>query len=68
MTREQRKTELINWIAELENESLLQLMEELRVDSSKEIPDEIIALLETSNQASKKDLTVHTSTRDILNK
>ena len=67
MTVEQRKIELINWITELKNESLITRMEELKIDSFRNIPKEIISLLDTSNAAKQSELVEHTTTRDLLN-
>ncbi len=67
MTVEQRKIELINWITELKNESLIDRMEELKKDSFSKIPEEIISLLDTSNAANQTELVEHTASRDLLN-
>jgi len=68
MSIEQRKIELINWITSLDNEALLNRMEELRKASTENTPEEILSLLNLSNQASLDELTEHTTSRDILNK
>jgi len=66
MTVEQRKIELINWITNLKNENLLDRMEELKIDESKDIPAEILSLLELSSNADESELIEHTSVRDLL--
>jgi hypothetical protein len=66
MTVEQRKIELINWITNLKNENLLDRMEELKIDESKDIPAEILSLLELSSNADDSELIEHTSVRDLL--
>lgn len=68
MTSEQRKINLINWINNLEDEFLLQKMEELKENSSNKIPNDILSLLENSNNSSKSELIEHTSAKDLLNK
>jgi len=66
MTIKQRKKELINWITDLKNESLINRMEELKKDSLRDIPEEIISLLDTSNATNRSKLVEHTSSRDLL--
>ena len=68
MTIEQRKLELINWITNIQNESLLQRIESFRNDPEQEIPDVILELLEESNSAPLEDCIEHTSARELLNR
>ena len=66
MTIEERKSELINWISKLKNESLINRMEELKKSSSRNIPKEIISLLDSSNATNPSELVEHNSSRDLL--
>lgn len=66
MTPEQQKIEIINWITQLENESLLLLVNELKDVDSDKVPDEILALLKYSNQAKFSELKKHTSAKDLV--
>lgn len=65
MTVEQRKSELIDWISSLDNESYLQRLEELKQDSQADLPDEIIDLIEQSAKTPKEQLIRHTSVKDF---
>ena len=67
MTIEERKRKLIDWISNIQNESLINRMEELKMGSVNEIPNEILALLDTSNATRKADLVEHTTSRNLLN-
>ncbi len=64
MTLDQRKNELINQIASLDNEALLIHMEELIHEASSGVPSTIIKLLDQSSKSNS--LTEHTSARDLL--
>lgn len=66
MTLEQRKIELISWIARLENESILNTLESMKDVGTEKIPNEILALLNQSNQIEFDELTEHTSARDLI--
>lgn len=66
MTLEQRKIELISWIARLENESILNTLESMKDAGTEKIPNEILALLNQSNQVEFDELTQHTSARDLV--
>ena len=66
MTIEQRKKELISWITDLKNESLINRMEELKKGSLNNIPEEIISLLDTSNATNHSELVEHTTSRNLL--
>lgn len=68
MTIEQRKISLINWITNLEDETLINQMEGFRKTSLNELPKEIVELLNISDSESLDDCIEHTSSRDILNK
>ena len=65
MTIEQRKIALINWIANLNNESYLLKMEELKHDFSQDIPQDIRDLLTLSAQTPNEKLIRHTSVKDL---
>jgi hypothetical protein len=66
MTIEQRKIELIKWITDMENGSLIQHIEEIRDDSQEETPAEILSLLNSSNACASSELIEHISTKDML--
>ncbi|MBL4586491.1 MAG: hypothetical protein JKX84_05490 [Flavobacteriales bacterium] len=66
MNIEQRKDDLISWVANLKNEGLLNRLEELKQASQSEIPDEILSLLEASNSVRSSDLVEHTSVKDLF--
>lgn len=61
-----KNIEIINWNTQLENESLLLLLNELKDVDSGMMPDEILALLQYSNQAGFSELKEHTSARDLV--
>lgn len=67
MNLDQRKTALINWIKNLNNESVLHSVEELKLYTTQNVPDKIISLLHLSDNAGQHDLTEHTSAKDIIN-
>jgi hypothetical protein len=67
LNTKQRKLDLINWVNELTNESLLNRLEELKHESQVDIPKEIISLLDTSNAVENSDLIEHSNTRELLN-
>ncbi len=68
MNIEKRKTHLINWLTELNNEALLNRIEELKDESQSKIPVEILSLLDSSNATDRSKLIEHTSVRDLLSK
>lgn len=67
MTIEQRKISLINWITNLEDETLINQIEGFRKTNINELPKEIIELLNISNSESLDDCIEHTNSQDILN-
>lgn len=68
MTIEQRKISLINWITNLEDESVINQIEDFRKSSLDELPTEIVELLKISDTENLEDSVQHTTSRDILNK
>jgi hypothetical protein len=66
MTIEQRKISLINWITNLEDETLIDQIEGFRKTSLDELPNEIVELLKISDAESLDDCVEHTNVRDIL--
>jgi len=68
MTIEQRKISLINWITNLENESVIDQIEDVRSSTLSELPKEIVELLTISDTSKEEDFIEHTSSRDLLNK
>ena len=68
MTIEQRKISLINWITNLNDETLINQIESFRKTSLTELPKEIVELLKISDSESLNDSIEHTNSRDILNR
>lgn len=66
MTIEQKKISLINWITNLDDETLLDKMTELRQSSLDELPDAIVKLLRMADEESDEKLTSYTSAKDVL--
>jgi len=66
MNIEKRKSHLINWLSELNNEALLNRIEELKKESQSDIPHEILSLLDSSNATDSSELIEHTGTRNLL--
>ncbi len=67
MTIEQKKISLIHWITNLEDENLIDQIEDFRKTSIKELPKEIVELLQISDSENLEECTEHTKSRDILN-
>jgi len=67
MTVEQRKISLINWIANLEDENVINRIEGLRKTSFEQLPKEIVELLTISAAEKEEDCIEHSSVQDILN-
>jgi len=68
MTIEQKKISLINWITNLEDETLINQIEDFRKTSLSELPKEIVKLLQISDSESIDDCIEHTKSRDVLNR
>ena len=68
MTIEQKKISLINWITNLEDETLINQIEDFRKTSLSELPKEIVKLLQISDSESIDDCIEHTNSRDVLNR
>lgn len=66
MTLEQRKIELIRWITNLSDGSLLDRVDDLRKVSSEKLPDTIMQLLEISSSVDATQLVEHTTVKDML--
>lgn len=66
MTMEQRKIELIRWITNLNDGSMLDRMDELRQLAAGTVPDTILRLLEISSSAAPSTLVDHTSAKELL--
>ena len=66
MTIEQKKISLINWITNLDDETMLDKMTELRQSSLDELPDAIVKLLRMADEESDEKLTLYTSAKDVL--
>lgn len=68
MTIEQKKISLINWITNLEDESVINQIESFRKSSLDELPNEIVKLLKISDSENLDDCIEHTNSREIINK
>ena len=66
MTIEQRKISLINWITNLEDETIINQIEGFRKTSLNLLPKEIVELLTMSAAEKEEDCIEHTSVQDIL--
>ncbi|HMN06768.1 MAG TPA: hypothetical protein PKD45_13685 [Flavobacteriales bacterium] len=66
MTIEERKIELIRWIADLKDGSMLDRMDELRRVGSETVPEGIMHLLEVSSAADPSKLVEHTTAKDLV--
>lgn len=66
MTLEQRKIELIRWITDLSDGSMLDRMDELRKVAAGTVPDTILRLLEISSSTDPSKLVDHTTAKDLL--
>lgn len=67
MTIEQRKKALINWITNLDDETVINQIEGFRKTSINALPKEIVELLTISAAEPIEDCIEHTSAQDILN-
>lgn len=67
MTIEQRKISLINWITNLDDETVINQIEGYRKTSINFLPKEIVELLNISAAEPVEDCIEHTSAQDILN-
>jgi hypothetical protein len=68
MTIEQRKIALINWITNINEESVISQMEGFRRKSLDELPKEIVRLLEMSDTATESECIEYTNSRALLEK
>lgn len=66
MTIEQRKIELIRWITDLKDGSMLDRMDELRQVSATTVPQGIMHLLEISSAADSSTLVEHTTAKELV--
>jgi len=66
MTIEQRKISLINWITNLDDETVINQIESYRKTSINSLPKEIVELLKISAAEPIEDCIEHTSVQDIL--
>lgn len=66
MTIEERKIELIRWIADLKDGSMLDRMDELRQVSAGTVPEGIMHLLEASSSADPSTWVDHTTAKDLV--
>ena len=66
MTFEQKKISLINWITNINDESVLDEVAKLQQSSLDQLPEAIVELLELASAESEENLSHHTSVRDML--
>ncbi len=66
MTIEQKKIALINWITNLNEESVINKIETFRSETLDELPKEILTLLEMSNSTKESDCIEHTGSMNVL--
>ena len=67
MTIEQKKISLINWITNLDDETVINQIEGFRKTSISELPKEIVELLNIAASEPIEDCVEHTSAQKILN-
>jgi hypothetical protein len=67
MTIEQKKISLINWITNLDDETVINQIDGFRKTSLSEFPKEIVELLKIAAAEPIEDCIEHTSAQDILN-
>ncbi len=67
MTIEQRKISLINWITNLDDETVINQIENVRNTSINSLPKEIVQLLTIAASEPDEGCVEHTSSQDILN-
>lgn len=68
MTFEQKKISLINWITNLEDESVINQIEDFRKSSLDELPKEIVDMLKILDSEDLSNCIEHTNSRDTLTK
>ena len=66
MTFEQRKIALISWIANLEEEEVVDKIEAFRNQPKQSYAEEITQLLEQSDSALEEECIDHTNVRGLL--
>ncbi len=67
MTIEQKKISLINWITNLDDETVINQIDGFRRTSLNDLPKEIVELLNMAAAEPDEDCIEHTSVQDILN-
>lgn len=68
MTIDQKKIALINWIANLKDEAIVDLLADLQSKPSNKLPEEIIQLLRLSDSSEENDCIEHASVRTLLSR
>ena len=66
MTFEQKKISLINWITNINDESLLDEVVALQRSKLDDLPEAIVELLEIAHSEPDESLKKHTSVKDML--
>ena len=63
---EHKKISLINWIANLEEEAIIDQIVGFQRSSLDELPEPIVQLLKIAEAEPEENLVKHTNSRDIL--
>jgi len=65
MNTTEKKAEIIDWVRDLEDKDLIQILDKLKTESLTEEEMVLSEILALSNNSKK--ITPHTSSRDFLN-
>lgn len=68
MTIDQKKIALINWITNLEDETIVDLLADLQNNPSSKLPEEIVELLRLSDSAEESNCIEHTNAKKLLSR
>ena len=68
MTIDQKKIALINWITNLKDETIVDLLADLQNKPSGQLPEEIIELLKLSDSTEENDCIEHSSAKSLLSR
>ena len=66
MTIDQKKIALINWITQLEDETIVDLLADLQNKLSRKLPGKILEILRLSDSVKEGDCIEHTSVKDLM--
>ena len=68
MTIDQKKIALINWITNLKDETIVDMLADLQNKPSNKLPDEIIELLRLADSVKEGDCIEHTNAKILLSR